>query len=58
MPIGSVGSHGIVLGALLTYLNSGGGENPSDVFRSEILAQSVFFGSMKDDGIFFGSQKR
>ena len=35
-----------------------GGGGPSDLFRSEILAQSDFFGSMKDAGIFFGSRKK
>ena len=36
----------------------GGGESPSDFFGSEILAQSDFFGSMKDAGIFLGREKK
>ena len=44
------------LGAPLTYFNNGGG-GPSDFFGSEILAQSDIFGSMKDAGIFLGSEK-
>ena len=31
---------------------------PSDFFGSEILAQSDFFGSMKDAGIFFWVAKK
>ena len=31
---------------------------PSDFYGSEILAKSDFFGSVKDAGIFFGSQKK
>ena len=30
---------------------------PSDFLGSEILAQSDFFGSMKDAGIFLGREK-
>ena len=42
----------------LTYFNDGeGGGGLSDFFGSEILAKSDFFVSMKDAGIFFGSQK-
>ena len=46
--------------ALLTYFNDGvgGGESTSDVFGSEILAKSDFFGSMKDAGIFLGCKKK
>ena len=36
-------------GSPLTYFNDGG--SPSDFFGSEILAESDFFGSMKDAGI-------
>ena len=36
----------------------GGGESTSDVFGSEILAKSDFFGSMKDVGIFLGRKKK
>ena len=35
-----------------------GGGGPSDLFGSEILAQSYFFGSMKDAEIFLGRKKR
>ena len=35
-----------------------GGGGPSDFFGSEILAQSDFFGSMKDTGIFLGLEKK
>ena len=37
-------------------LMTGGG--PSDFFGSEILAKSVFFGSMEDAGIFLGHEKK
>ena len=40
---------------LVTYSNDGG--DPSDVLGSEIFAQSDFFGSMEDAGIFGGSEK-
>ena len=43
-------------GAPLTYFNDGG-EDPSDFLGSEILAQTNFFGSMKDAGIFLGRKK-
>ena len=33
---------------------TGGGGGLSDIFGSEILAKSDFFGSMKDAGIFLG----
>ena len=33
------------------------GEGVGDIFGSEILAQSDFFGSMKDAGIFLGHKK-
>ena len=36
----------------------GGGGGPSDILGSEILAQSDFFGSMKDTGIFLGREKK
>ena len=35
-----------------------GGGGPSDFFGSEILAQSDFFGSMKDVRIFLGRKKK
>ena len=35
-----------------------GGEGPSDFFGSEILAKSVFSGSMKNAGMFLGCKKR
>ena len=35
-----------------------GGGVLSDFFGSEILAQSDFFGSMKDTGIFLGREKK
>ena len=35
-----------------------GGGGPSDFFGSEILAKSVFFGSMKNAGMFLGCKKR
>ena len=38
-------------------LMTGGGGVLSDFFGSEILAQSDFFGSMKDAGIFLGRKK-
>ena len=34
------------------------GGDPSDVLGSEIFAQSDFFGSMEDAGIFLGSEKK
>ena len=36
----------------------GGGGGPSDIFGSEILAKSDFFGSMKDPGRFLGREKK
>ena len=46
-------------GASLTYFNDRGGEvGLSDFFGSEILAQSDFFGSMKDDWIFLDRGKK
>ena len=62
--MGTQGGSGGILpspGALLTYFNDGvggGGESTSDVFGSEILAKSDFFGSMKDAGIFLGRKKK
>ena len=47
-----------VPGAPLTFLMMGGGGGLSDFFGSEILAKSVFFGSMKDAGIFLGCKKK
>ena len=45
-------------GATLTYFNDGGGGGGlHDFFGPEILAQSDFFGSMKDAGIFLGREK-
>ena len=45
--------------APLTHFNDEeGGGGPSNIFGSEILAKSDFFRSMKDAGIFFGSQKK
>ena len=35
-----------------------GGGGPSDFFGSEIFAESDFFGSMKDTGIFLGCEKK
>ena len=34
-----------------------GGGGPSDIFGSQILAQSDFGGFMKDAGIFLGGEK-
>ena len=47
-------------GAPLTYFNDGGGGGggPSDFLGSEILAQSDFFGSMKDAGNFLGRKEK
>ena len=50
---------GTFSGALLTYFNDGGGRGGSEwIFRSEILAKSDFFGSMKDAGIFWVAKKK
>ena len=46
-----------VPGAPLTHFNDGGG-GPSDFFGSEILAQSDFFGSLKEARIFLGREKK
>ena len=42
-------------GAPLTYFNGGGS---GDFFGYKILAQSDFFGSMKDAGFFLGCEKK
>ena len=47
MPRGPPPSHILMTGA-----------RPSDFFGSNILAKSDFFGSIKDAGIFGGSQKK
>ena len=36
----------------------GGGGGPSNFLRSEILAKSDIFGSMKDGGIFLSREKK
>ena len=47
-------------GAPLTYFNDRGegGGGPSDTFGSGVLVKSVFFGSMKDAGIFLGRGRK
>ena len=51
--------------APLTYFTDGGGGgglwgwgSPREIFRSEILAQRDFLGSVKDAGIFLGREKK
>ena len=39
-------------------MGGGGGGELSDIFGSEILAKSDFFGSMKDAGIFLGHKRK
>ena len=41
----------------MTWGGGGGGGGPSDFFGSEVMAQSNFFGSMKDAGIFWGREE-